>query len=122
MATATTTTEQHVIDATGKSLGRVASEAATILLGKHRPTFTRNVAADVEVRIAHVSRLQMSERKRNQKLYTHYTGYPGGLRMKQMSEVIARKGYTEVIRQAVYGMLPSNKLRAQRMKKLIIEE
>jgi large subunit ribosomal protein L13 len=120
MNTSTITT--HTIDATGKHLGRVASEVAYLLLGKDRTDAVRNVAAPVRVEVQNVSKLAITEKKRAQKEYDRYTGYPGGRRVLNMEKLIEKKGYTEVFRKAVYGMLPNNKLRAVRMKKLIISE
>jgi large subunit ribosomal protein L13 len=117
-----TTTEQHVIDAQGKKLGRVATEVATLLMGKHRSDVVKNRVAPVHVIVENVSKLLMSEKKRNQKEYSRYTGYPGGLRKISMQKLIDKKGYTEVFKKAVYGMLPSNRLRSERMKQLTIHE
>jgi large subunit ribosomal protein L13 len=114
--------EQHTIDATGRHLGRVASEIAALLMGKHRPDAVRHIAKPIFVNVTHASKLQISDRKRQQETYTHYTGYPGGLRSLKMSQVITAKGYSEVLKAAVYGMLPSNRLRAIRMKQLTISE
>lgn len=115
-------TEQHIIDAHGKRLGRVASEVATLLMGKNRADAARHTTAPVSVTVEHVSTLLLTEKKRNGKEYTRYTGYPGGLRTISMQKLIDKKGYTEVFRKAVYGMLPNNRLRAKRMKNLTIHE
>jgi len=112
----------YTIDATGKKLGRVASEAAYVLLGKSGPDFRRNVASDTIVEIINVSKLALSETKQEKKIYTHYTGYPSGLRTKTMGKVISEKGYTEIVRRAVQGMLPRNKLRARRIKNLVVKD
>ncbi len=114
--------EQHVIDASGKRLGRVATEVATILMGKHKADAVKNTVAPVEVKVEHVSKLLIDEKKRNEKEYTHYTGHPGGLRKISMQKLIEKKGFSEVFKKAVYGMLPSNRLRSQRMKNLIVTE
>ena len=112
---------EHTIDAKGKSLGRVASEAAHVLMGKNNPDFEKHVVADVTVKIMNSETLNISPKKASTKIYTHYTGYPGGLRKQTLEEVREKKGVEEVIRKAVYGMLPGNKLRAKMMKHLIIE-
>ncbi len=112
---------EHIIDAKEKSLGRVASEVAHILMGKNNPDFEKHVVADVVVKITNIKELVISAKKSSSKIYTHYTGYPGGLRKKTLEQVREKKGIDEVIRKAVYGMLPGNKLRAKRMKRLIIE-
>ena len=112
---------EHLIDAQGKSLGRVATEAAHMLMGKHQTDYARNTVADVTVKIVHSSDLNVSAKKAFSKVYTHYTGYPGGLRKETLEEIKAKKGMEEVIRKAVYGMLPGNKLRPKLMKRLIVE-
>jgi large subunit ribosomal protein L13 len=116
------TTEQHTIDARGKRLGRVASEVAVLLMGKHRTDVTRHQAAAVSVSVENASKLLLDEKKRQQKTYQRYSGYPGGQSEMTMNKVIEKKGDSEVLRKAVYGMLPGNKLRAVRMKNLTISE
>lgn len=114
--------EEHIIDAKGKRLGRVASEVATLLMGKHRSDAVRHTTHPIKVVVENTSKLLLSERKRTDTMYTRYTGYPGGLRKFSMQKLIEKKGYSEVFKKAVYGMLPSNRLRAERMKNLIIHE
>lgn len=114
--------EQHVLDASGQRLGRIASEIATLLMGKHRTDAVRNVVPPVKVKVEHAKKLMIEERKRGQKTYTRYSGYPGGFTRFTMQKLIERKGYSEVLRKAVYGMLPSNRLRAKRMKNLTVSE
>ena len=118
----TTTTDKRTIDARGKRLGRVATEVATILIGKDRTDVVRNVVPDVHVTVTNASKLLIDEKKREQKEYDRYSGYPGGRRTRTLEQVITQKGYAEVLRNAVYGMLPHNRLRAQRMKQLTISE
>ena len=115
-------TNTHTIDASGKKLGRVASEASSILMGKNLTTFARNKYHFIKVHIQNVSKADISEKKRVEKTYDRYTGYPGGRRVETAEKVIATKGYTELFRKAIYGMLPSNKLRSRIMKNLIISE
>lgn len=112
---------EYIIDAQGKRLGRIATETAHVLMGKNNPQFEKHIVADVIVKIIHSDAVEMSYKAASTKIYTHYTGYPGGLRKKTLKEVKEKKGMEEVIRKAVYGMLPGNKLRAKRMKRLIIE-
>ncbi len=114
--------QEHTIDAQGKRLGRVATEVAHLLMGKNRTDAVRHQAAPVQVTVENASKLFIDERKRAQKTYQRYSGYPGGLRREPMSQVIAKKGYREILRKAVYGMLPNNRLRAVRMKNLTILE
>lgn len=112
----------HTIDAAGRPLGRVASEAAAILIGKNSPEFVKNRVLDVAVTIENADKLAISEKKRAQKTYQTYTGYPGGQREMNLQEMLDKKGVEEVLRKAVYGMLPGNKLRKERMKRLTINK
>lgn len=114
--------ENYVIDASGRTLGRVASEAASVLLGKKSVDFVKYKILPVRVTIENAKKLWLSERRISGKEYTHYTGYPGGLRKVSMAQVIERKGVSEVIRKAVDGMIPRNKLRNERMKRLTITD
>ncbi|HEX5774414.1 MAG TPA: 50S ribosomal protein L13 [Candidatus Paceibacterota bacterium] len=112
----------YTLDATGQSLGRIASEAASILLGKKSPHYKQNEVLPVEVSIVNASKLAMTEKRIAGKEYTHYTGYPGGLRTTSMAMLIEKKGVSEVLRKAVDGMIPRNKLRKERMKRLTITD
>ena len=114
--------KHYTIDAKGKALGRVASEAAHLLLGKNTVTFTKNLTAQVTVTIENASKLSISEKKQDQKEYLRYSGYPGGLKTATLKEVAAKKGYSEILRKAIRGMLPKNRLQALRMKNLIVIE
>jgi large subunit ribosomal protein L13 len=118
----TTTTEAYTVDASGKRLGRVATEIAALLIGKNRTDVVRNVVPPVSVTVTNASKLLIDEKKRGQKGYEWYSGYPGGRRELSMEQLIERQGYTVVLRKAVYGMLPHNRLRAVRMKQLTIHE
>lgn len=112
---------QYIIDATGKKLGRVASEAAAILRGKHDTGFApNNVSLDTVV-IEHASKIDLSER-RLQETYTTYSGYPGGLTHETRGHLLSRRGMKEVVMRTVRGMLPRNKLRNEMLKKLAIKE
>ncbi|KKT75054.1 MAG: 50S ribosomal protein L13 [Parcubacteria group bacterium GW2011_GWB1_44_7] len=110
------------IDATGRTLGRIASEAAYILMGKNEPDYQPNIAGKTIVTITNASKIKVTEKKLTQKMYERYSGYPGGLKFLSLKEVVARKGFSEALRLAVYGMLPANKLRPLRMKRLKISE
>ena len=110
----------YTIDATGRTLGRVASEAAHALLGKRSARFARNQALPMRVVIENAGKLHLTERRVQGKIYTRYTGYPGGLREMRMDEMIAKKGVEEVVRKTVDGMIPRNKLRTPRMKNLVV--
>ena len=108
------------IDAADKTLGRVASEAAKILLGKHQATFAKNVVSQEGVTIINASRVAVTGTKELNKEYVRYSGYPGGQKIENYAKLTARKGEKEVIRKAVLGMLPKNKLQKQRIKMLTI--
>ena len=111
-----------VIDATNQKLGRVATEAAMALMGKDNPEYTPNKLSGTEVHITNASKLSLTEKKKLEKIYKHYTGYPGGLREREMKKVIDTKGYEEVYRKAVRKMLPNNRLRALMLKNLKITD
>lgn len=110
----------YTVDASGRALGRVASEAAQALLGKKSPHYVQNKVLPVNVTITNASKLVIGEKKMKQKEYTRYTGYPGGLRVQNLEMLKDKKGIEEVIRKAVDGMIPRNKLRKERMKRLTI--
>ena len=114
--------EHHTIDAAQKRLGRVATEVATLLMGKHRTDAARNTVPPVVITITNASKLFLTEKKKLQTEYDRYTGHPDGRRILSMRKMIEQKGCRELLRKAVYGMLPNNKLRAQRMKQLTIAE
>jgi large subunit ribosomal protein L13 len=109
------------IDATQKTLGRVASEAAKIMLGKHKATFAKNLVIGEEVKIVNASKIRISGNKEADKKYVRYSGYPGGQKIENYSMLVARRGEAEVIRRAVLGMLPKNRLQAKRIKLLSIQ-
>ena len=110
----------YAIDATDRTLGRVASEAAHALLGKRSALVTKNRAHPVVVTIENASKLHLPTRRVKGKVYMHYTGYPGGLREVGMAEMITKKGIEEVVRKTVDGMIPRNRLRTPRMKNLVV--
>lgn len=111
----------HTIDATDRTLGRVASEAAHALLGKRSVHFVKNQALPVKVTILNASKLHLPKKRVEGKVYTYYTGYPGGLREVRMDMMIEKKGIEEVVRKTVDGMIPRNKLRSPRMKNLTVK-
>jgi len=112
----------HTIDATNKSLGRIASEAAHILQGKHSADFAKNKVSPDKVEIVNAAQTKMNDKKADQKAYPKYSGYPGGLRFEKLDKVIKEKGYKEVYTRAIKRMLPSNRLRDLRLKNLIVTE
>ncbi len=115
-------TKNYIIDAQGKKLGRVASEIAAILMGKSNTDFQKNTIAPVKVEVINASKLDISDKKAVNKIYTNYSGYPGGLRERSLEQIVDKKGYTEILSKAVYGMIPNNRLKKEILKNLIIKE
>ena len=111
----------HTIDATGKKLGRVASEAAAYLRGKHDVGFAPNKVSSVKVTIANASKLDLSE-GRLAETYKTYSGYPDGQKLETRGHLIGRRGIREAMMRTVRGMLPRTKLRTEMLKNLIITE
>ena len=107
----------HLIDASDKVLGKVATEASTLLLGKNKPTFTRNLDVGDYVVVINAEKVRVTGKKATQKVYYRHSGYPGGLRSTTLQEQM-EKDPTKVIEHAVKGMLPHNKLGNQMIKKL----
>lgn len=112
-------TSTHTIDAAGKALGRVASEAAKALMGKMRADYTPNKNSGVKVSIVNAGKLYIRERKRVQKTYTSYSGYPGGLKRESLASLDARKP-GEALKQAIRKMLPRNTMLVSRIKNITI--
>ncbi len=113
---------KYTIDAQGKKLGRVASQAAAILMGKNTTSFAKNTVADSKIEVVNVAQADITAHKKEKDTYVTYTGSRGGLNTETLSQLIARRGMPEVFRRAIYRMLPDNKLRDVRMKNLIIKE
>ncbi|HHX93445.1 MAG TPA: 50S ribosomal protein L13 [Clostridiales bacterium] len=107
----------YVLDAEGKTLGRLATEAATILRGKKKPTYTPFMDTGDYVIVINAERIHVTGKKRQQKVYKHHTGYPGGLR-EITFEKLQEKKPDEIIRHAVKGMMPKGPLGRQMFKKL----
>ena len=107
----------YVIDAEGKTLGRLASEAASILRGKNKPTFTPHMDTGDYVIIINAEKVEVTGKKRKEKIYKRHTGYPGGLR-EITFEKLQAKAPEEIIRHAIKGMMPKGKLGRQMYKKL----
>ncbi len=106
-----------VIDAEGKTLGRLASEAASILRGKKKPTYTPFLDTGDYVIVINAEKIEVTGKKREDKIYTHHTGYPGGLREVTFEKLQAKRP-DEIIRHAVKGMMPKGPLGRQMFKKL----
>lgn len=111
----------HTLDATGQSLGRLASQIAQLLRGKHKPTFVPNLDEGDSVIVENIDKIKITGNKMEDKIYYRHSQHPGGLKKRTMQEVIAKKGMAEVLRKAVYGMLPSIRLRASMIKRLNIK-
>lgn len=107
----------HVIDAQGKVLGQVATEVATLLIGKYKPTFTSHVDGGDFVVVVNAATVEVTGTKGDKKEYFNYSGFPGGLRRQTFNQVQASQP-ERVISDAVYNMLPKNKLRTGRMNRL----
>ncbi len=110
----------HELDATGQAPGRLATQIAMILRGKNKPDFAPHIDGGDFVYVLNADKLKFTGKKLEQKDYFHHTQYPGGLKRTPMKHVFV-KDPGEVIRRAVYGMLPKNKLRDGMMKRLIIK-
>lgn len=113
---------EYTIDAKGKKLGRVAAEAASILMGKNTPAFERNKVSDHKVLITNASLADINEAKLETKEYDSYTGHPGGLKFEKLKRVVEKKGYGEAFRLAIVGMLPANRIAKEMMKNLTVTE
>ena len=112
----------HTIDAKGLVPGRVATQVAVILMGKDRTDFARNKIPEVSVEVINSDALKLTSSKLRAKSYFRHSGYPGSLKEESQERVVETKGAREVLRRAVYGMLPKNKLRAKMMRNLVIKK
>ncbi len=110
---------EHQIDADGLVIGRLASKVAMILMGKNRVDYTPNSDMGDLVKVSNAAKMRATGKKMSQKLYRHYSGYPGGLKERQLKDVMARDA-SEALRQAVMRMLPKNRLRKAMIKRLTI--
>ena len=109
----------HLVDAEGHTLGRLATQIATILRGKDKPQYTPHVDTGDGVVVVNADRVVVTGRKAEQKVYRRHSGYPGGMKETSYEQMMARKP-TEVLRKAVYGMMPKSRLARQQFKKLKI--
>ena len=107
----------HVIDASGKILGRLATQIASLLMGKHKPIFSPNLDTGDFVIVINADKVRVTGRKENQKLYYQHSGYPGGLKRTPLEKMM-QTNPTWVIEHAVKGMLPHTRLGANMRKKL----
>lgn len=109
----------YVVDAEGQTLGRLAAEIAKVLRGKKKPQYTPHVDTGDFVVVVNADRVEVTGRKAEQKVYRRHTGYPGGLRETSYEVMMERKP-TEILRKAVWGMMPKSRLARQQFKKLKI--
>ena len=107
----------RLVDADGQILGRLATEIADTLRGKNKPAYTPHVDTGDFVIVVNAEKVRVTGKKLEQKIYYRHSGYPGGLRERTLAEQLARRP-EEVIRRAVKGMLPKNKLAAAQLRKL----
>ena len=112
---------EYIIDAEGKRLGKVGTEAASILIGKDSPHFAKKIVVTVTVKIINESKLDISEKRALEGFQT-YSGYPGGRKVETLGHLAKRRGYKEVLRRVVNGMLPKNKLQKLRLQNLEVTE
>jgi len=117
-----TSNETKTIDASGRTLGRVASEVALYLMGKNKASFERNVYSGSPVKVVNASKLRITTKKLAEIFHTRYSGIPGGLRIIKGKETAEKEGLKELIKLATYQMLPDNKLRREMMKHLTITD
>lgn len=113
--------KKYTIDAKDRVPGRVATEVAVLLMGKNLTDFARNRIPDVEVEVTSSEKMSLQANKLRDKKYYSHSGFPGSIKAKSQAQVIKIKGAKEILRRAIYGMLPKNKLRAQMMKNLKIK-
>ena len=110
------------IDAQGKKLGRISTEVAKALMGKHLPTFRRNTTTGIPVHLINIGKADITTAKLRAVEYRTYSGHPGGLKKESALHLKGRLGLEEIFRRTISGMLPDNKLKPLMMKQLHIEE
>lgn len=111
------TRKWYIVDASEAPLGRMSTQVATLLTGKGKPMFTHHIDCGDYVIIINAAQLVATGNKQDKKIYYHHSGHPGGLKEATLSEMIA-KDPTVVVTKAIRGMLPVNKLRDERLKRL----
>ena len=112
--------KKHIVNAKGRVPGRVATEVAVLLMGKNRVDFSRNRIPDIQVEVISSRQMSLDSKKLKEKKYFSHSGFPGSLKIRSQEQVVKTKGAEEVLRRAIYGMLPKNKLRPLMMKNLKI--
>lgn len=118
---AATTGRTHIIDATNMRLGKVATEAATVLMGKDQVDFAKHIMSDVVVTIENASKLDIPDKKLGE-IYQTFSGYPGGRKEETLGHLRDRLGIGEAIQRTVGGMLPNNKHKKRLLRQLIVTE
>lgn len=113
--------KEYTIDAAGKRIGHIATEVASILLGKNTTHFAKNVVEPVTVTVINASKLDITE-KRAQDEFQRYTGYPGGRRVETIGHLAERRGHGELLKRVISGMLPKNRLHKLRLQNLVVTE
>ncbi len=111
--------EWHLIDVKGKILGRTASDIALLLMGKAKPYFVKNLDCGDYVVVINAKDIKTTGKKEDLKTYYRHSGYPGGFKAEKLKD-LRQRNPEEIIRHAVSGMVPQNKLRAQMLKKLYV--
>lgn len=111
---------EYQIDAANKVIGRLATEIAVLLRGKNKPSFQPHLLPKVKVIVHGLQQVSFTGKKEKQKKYYHYSGYPGGMKMRVLENEF-KKNPGRVLRMAVYRMLPKNRLRDKIIKNLIIK-
>ena len=114
--------EIKIIDASGRTLGRVASEVASILMGKTKATYERHIYSGLKVEVKNASKIKITAKKLAEIYHTRYSGFRGGLRILSGTETAEKKGMRELVKLAVYHMLPGNKLRRKMMENLKVAD
>ncbi|MEM6965671.1 MAG: 50S ribosomal protein L13 [Bacteroidota bacterium] len=109
----------YIVDADGQTLGRMCTKIATVLRGKHKPSYTPHVDCGDNVIVINAEKVRLTGSKMEQKVYLTYSGYPGGQKSKTAAELMAKKPYA-MVEKAVKGMLPKNKLGRAMFKKLYV--
>ncbi len=107
----------YLVNASGKTLGRLASKVATVLIGKRKAVFAPDQLSGDQVIVINATEVHVTGKKKEQKIYKHYSGYPGGLKTYSFEELMAKKP-EEIIERAVSRMLPKNKLGREMLRRL----
>lgn len=110
----------HNIDATNQSLGRLATKIAVLLRGKHKATFEPRLMPDEKVIVENINKMKFTGNKLENKVYYHYSGYPGGMKERPLKKLVAQKP-AQVLRSTVLNMLPQNRQRAKIIRNLEIK-